>query len=77
MQGAHTSMNGTSISQKVWLKNDKVKILWDFNIYVNWFLEAKGPDTVVVDKEEECVIIDIPVPADQNIEVKETEKMEK
>ena len=33
----------------------------------------KRPDVVVVDKEEECVIIDIAVPADQNIEVKETE----
>ena len=62
----------------MWLKNDKVRILWDFNIYVNWFLEAKRPDTVGVDKEErECVIIDIAVPADQNIEVKEIEKVEK
>ena len=58
-------------------ENNKVKILWDFNIYVDRLLEAKRPDIGVVDKEEECVIIDIAVPADQNIEVKETEKMEK
>ena len=30
-----------------------------------------------VEKEEECVIIDIAVPADQNIKMKEIEKMEK
>ena len=52
--------------------------MWDFNTYVDRLLEAKRPDIVVADKEEkECVIIDIAAPADQNIEMKETEKMEK
>ena len=60
------------------IENDKVKILWDFNIYVDRFLEAKPSDIVVVKKEEkEGVIIDTAVPADQNIEMKESEKMEK
>ena len=59
------------------IENDKVKILWNFNTYVDGFLEAKWPGIIVVDKEEECVIIDIAVPADQNIEIKETEKKEK
>ena len=60
------------------IENNKVKILWDFNIYVDRFLKAKRPDIVGVDQEEEnCVIIDIAVPADQNIEVKETEKVDK
>ena len=59
-------------------ENNKVEILWDSNIYVDRFLKAKRPDTVVVDKEEEeCVIIDIAVPAKQNIEVKEAEKIGK
>ena len=44
----------------------------------NKYNDDKQPDIVVVDKEEkDCVIIDIAVPADQNIEMKETEKMEK
>ena len=59
------------------IENNNVRILWDFNIFVDRFLEAKRPDIVVVDKEEECVIIDVAVPADQSIEMKETEKMEK
>ena len=60
------------------IENNKVEILWDSNICFDRFLKAKRPDIVVVDKEErECVIIDIAVPADQNIEVKETERMEK
>ena len=41
------------------IENDKVKILWDFNIYIDVFLKDKRPDIVVVDKEEkDWVIID-------------------
>ena len=52
------------------VENDKVKILWDFNLSVDRYLEAKRLDIVAIHKEEkDCVIIDIAVPADQNIKM--------
>ena len=52
--------------------------MWNLKFCVNRYLEAKRPDIVAVDKQEKkCIIIDIAVPADQIIEMKETEKMEK
>jgi len=42
-----------------------MKILWDFNIYTDRIVEARRPDTVVVDKRNaETTIIDIAIPGD-------------
>ena len=57
-----------------------VKILWDFNIRIqcDHVIECRRPDIVVVlKKEKECKIIDIAVPGDCRIGIKETEKVEK
>ena len=60
------------------LENDKCKILWDFAIQTDKKIEHRRPDIVVIDKEKrECKIIDIAVPGDQNIKVKELEKFTK
>ena len=60
------------------LENDKCKILWDFAIQTDKEIEHRRPDIVVIDKEKrECKIIDIAVPGDQNIKVKELEKISK
>ena len=40
----------------------KVKILWDFNIQVDKFIEARRPDIILIRKKKiECLIIDIAV----------------
>jgi hypothetical protein len=57
-----------------------VKILWDFNIRIqcDHVIECRRPDIVVVlKKEKEYKIIDIAVPEDCRIGIKETEKVEK
>ena len=60
------------------LENDKCKILWDFAIQTDKEIEHRRPDIVVIDKEKrERKIIDIAVPGDQNIKVKELEKISK
>ncbi|CAB4027853.1 Hypothetical predicted protein [Paramuricea clavata] len=60
------------------IESDNVKILWDFNIQCDHAIECRRPDIVVVlKKEKECKIIDIAVPGDCRIGIKETEKVEK
>lgn len=60
------------------VENEEVKVLWDFNVYVDKYIEARRPDIIIVKKKEkECVIIDIAVPGDVRTMVKEDEKIEK
>jgi hypothetical protein len=58
------------------IENEKVKILWDVNIYTDRVIQARRPDIVVVDKcEKRVTLIDMAVPADKNILEKEKEKV--
>ena len=60
------------------LENNKCKILWDFAIQTDKEIEHRRTDIVVIDKEKrECKVIDIAVPGDQNIRVRELEKITK
>ena len=60
------------------LENEKSKILWGFAIQTDKAREHLRPDIIVIDKEKrECKIINIAVPGDQNIKVKELEKISK
>ena len=57
------------------LENEDYKILWDFSIQTDHFVEAQRPDLVVVDKKERsCKIIGL---ADSRIEEQEKDKIEK
>jgi Uma2 family endonuclease len=50
-------------------ENDKVKLLWDFDIQTDRVIQARRPDIVVVEKENKKTwIIDVAVPADRRIE---------
>ena len=50
-------------------ENDEVKLLWEVNIQCDHVIEARRPDSVVVNKQDRnCTIIDIAVPADKRIE---------
>ena len=47
------------------MENEKVKILWDFNTYVNKLIKARRPDIVVVKEDlKECYTVDIAIPGD-------------
>jgi len=59
-------------------ENDRTKILWDFSIQTDKVIKERRPDLVVVDKAQNTVmIIDIAVPADNNIVTKQEEKITK
>ena len=52
--------------------------MWNFNIQVDKFIEARRPNIIFVRKKKtECVIIDIAVPGDIRTQMKEDEKIEK
>lgn len=60
------------------IENDRVKLLWDFNVYTDHLIHARRPDIVVVDKDtKECLVIDIAVPGDTRVKTKEDEKCDK
>ena len=60
------------------VENNSVKILWDFNIFVDHVISARWPDIVVIDKVSSVVtLIDVSIPADKHLTVKEEEKLSK
>ena len=60
------------------VENKRHKPLWDLSIQTDRVIEHRRPDIVIVDWEEkECLIIDVAIPADQNIADKEWEKISK
>ena len=60
------------------LENDNCKIFWEFAIQTHKEIEHQRPDIAVIDKgKREHKIIDIAVPGDQNIKVKELKKITK
>ena len=59
------------------VENDRVKVLWDFNIQTDHVFQHRRSDIVVLYKtERECYLIDIAVPGDKRIELKEQEKVD-
>ena len=61
------------------LESDKgVKILWDFSLQTDHYVECRRPDIVVVDRPgRKALVIDIAIPGDFRVEEKEVEKREK
>ena len=60
------------------LEIEGYKILWDFSIQTDHFIEARRTDLVIVDKKERiCKTIDFAVPGDIRIAEKEKDRIEK
>ena len=60
------------------MENKKRKILWDTAIQCDHVIEARRPDIVVVEKENnKAIIVDIASPWDYRMYEKEGEKTEK
>ena len=59
-------------------ENDRATILWDMPIHTDREIKANRPDIVVKAHEvKTCLLIDISVPADDNVCLKEMEKLSK
>ena len=60
------------------IENDNFKLLWEFTIQCDRFIEARRPNIVLVDKKnKEVKIMDIAVPRDSKVTEKGLEKIEK
>ena len=59
-------------------ENNKVTILWDSPIATDRHIPCNKPDIVIKEKDtDKCVMIDVAIPSDYNIQKKATEKMNK
>ena len=59
------------------VENDRVKILWDFNIQTDHVIQHRRPGIVVLYKtEKKCHLVDIAAPGNKRIELKKKEKID-
>ena len=57
------------------MENEDCKILWDFMIQCDRYVEHRRPDIVVINKRtNECQLIDVACPSDRNLVGKRNEK---
>ena len=62
------------------LENDLHEILWEFNIKTDHLIPARRPDLIIINSKKKkriCKIVDLAVPADHRISLKESEKKDK
>ena len=60
------------------LENEKIKILWDYDVRTDHVIQARRPDLILVQKETKKVsLIDVAIPWDSRVEDKSKEKIEK
>ena len=73
----HTKSWYVHLADKV-VENKDVKVLSDFNIQVDKFIEVRRPDIILVRKKKEgSTIVDIAVPGDIRTQMKKDKKIEK
>ena len=60
------------------MENEKATILWDYQVKTDRYIQCNKPDLIIQEKESErCVIIDVAIHIDYNIQKKAIEKMSK
>ena len=60
------------------VENDKAKLLWDYDVRTDHRIQARKPDLIVVNKENQKVqLIDVAIPWDTRVVEKAREKIEK
>ena len=59
--------------------NNNKQLLWDFDIQTDHLISARRPHLIIINKKkkENCKFVDIAVPADHRIKLKECEKRDK
>ena len=59
-------------------KRKNVTILWEFTVHTDRRIDANRPDIIIKNHEERaCIMMDVAVPSDQNISLKEFQKLSK
>ena len=60
------------------VEGKNVTILWDFTVHMDRKIDANRPDIIIKNHEERtCIMLDVAVPSDQNISLKEFQKLSK
>ena len=60
------------------MENEKATILWDHQVKTDRHIPCNKPDIIIQEKDSKrCLIIDVAIPSDYNIQKKATEKMSK
>ena len=60
------------------MENEKATILWDHQVKTDRHIPCNKPDIIIQEKDSErCLIIDVAIPSDYNIQKKTIEKMSK
>ena len=60
------------------VENDRAKILWDYDVRTDHRIQARKPDLILVNKENQKVtLIDVAIPWDTRVVEKSREKVEK
>eukprot|EP00794_Sanderia_malayensis_P013027 gene13027-14365_t len=76
--GIETTSNWFEHEPKTVTNGKNVTILWDFTVHTDRTIQAKRPDIIVKDHSwKTCLLIDMSVPSDKDISVKEFEKLSK
>ena len=57
-------------------ENETATILWDMPVNTDKEIKAKTPDITIKDKKEKtCIMIDMSIPSERNVSIKEVEKL--
>ena len=60
------------------IESTEVTILWDFTIHTDKKIDANRPDIIIKDhREKTCIMLNVVVPADKNISLKEFQMLSK
>ena len=60
------------------IQNEKATILWDHQVKTDGHIPCNKPDIIIQEKDSDrCLIIDMAISSDYNIQKKATEKMSK
>jgi len=59
-------------------ENDNVTILWDMPVNTDREISANRPDIIIKNRQEKtCIMIDMAIPSERNVTIKEVEKLSK
>ena len=59
-------------------ENVRATILWEIPVKTNKEIKTNRPDIIIKDKKErKCIMIDMNIPSDRNVSIKEVEKLPK
>ena len=59
-------------------ENETATVLWDMPVSTDKEIKANRPDIIIKDKKEKkCIMIDMSIPSERNVSIKEVEKLSK